>query len=466
MLFPTLQFALFFLFVWGVHRLLSPQRANGWLLGASLLFYFLWLPPYLLLLLVEIAANYLFLRRMCASAHPKRWLALSVASILGTLAFFKYGAFLIGNVNSLTTILDGPALPAPDLLLPLGISFYSFQIIALHVDVFRGEIRAPQRFRDYALFISFFPQLIAGPIVRGHELLPQLQTGAAPTIERTRRGLWLLASGLLKKVVIGDFLLAQTVESVFAAPGFSGAAMHIVGVYSFAFQIYFDFSGYTDMARGLACLLGFELPKNFEEPYLSRNPAEFWRRWHMTLSRWLRDYVYIPLGGNRKSRVRTGLNLLATMLLGGLWHGAGWNFVVWGGLHGVLLAAHRAFGTRADPERPLTWKDMPAVVLCFHAVCALWVFFRATDLSDALLILRTILVESWGPLPVWEMAVLVALAFFHLAERGLRPRLAALRARLGQGWMGTATEGFAFGAVIALTVAASGKGVEFIYFQF
>ena len=201
------------------------------------------------------------------------------------------------------------------------------------------------------------------------------------TPERTRRGLWLIASGIGKKMILGDFVLAPFVADVFMSPGVANAPVHWLALYSFAFQIYFDFSGYTDMARGLACLLGYELPVNFLEPYLSRNPAEFWRRWHITLSSWLRDYLYVPLGGNRRGRVRTYLNLLATMLLGGLWHGAGWNFLVWGGIHGLLLVAHRAFAGRTPTQdAPLAWRDAPKLVVCFHAVILPWVFFRAARL--------------------------------------------------------------------------------------
>ena len=199
------------------------------------------------------------------------------------------------------------------------------------------SIEAPPTFARYALFVSFFPQLIAGRILRGQEFLPQLTASARITTEKNRRGIWLIASGLPKKVILGDFLFAPLVEPIFADPGITSGPLHLLAIYAFAFQIYFDFSGYTDMARGIARLLGFEFPKNFEEPHLSRNPTEFWRRWQITPSRWLRDYLYIPLGGNRGGSFRSGSNLLITILMGGLWHGAGWNFLLWGGMHGVLL---------------------------------------------------------------------------------------------------------------------------------
>jgi D-alanyl-lipoteichoic acid acyltransferase DltB (MBOAT superfamily) len=333
MLFNTAQFVLFFALVLVVHRALPLQRRNAWLLGCSLVFYFLWIPAYLLLLLVDIGVNFALLRGMVRSSRSRLFLIASIVFTLGLLVFFKYAVFLVESFTPLTQGLLGYTPPLPEVVLPLGISFYSFQILALQIDVQRGRIDPPGGLARYALFVAFFPQLIAGPILRGHEFLPQLERGGRVEPERTRRGLWLIASGVVKKVILGDYLLAPFVNDVYGNAGVAEAPVQLLATYSFAFQIYFDFSGYTDMARGMACLLGFDLPLNFREPYLSRNPAEFWRCWHTTLSRWLRDYLYIPLGGNRAGALRTYANLLVTMLLGGLWHGAGWNFVLWGGLH-------------------------------------------------------------------------------------------------------------------------------------
>jgi D-alanyl-lipoteichoic acid acyltransferase DltB (MBOAT superfamily) len=405
---------------------------------------------------------------MLRSSRPRIFLVASIVFTLGLLAFFKYAAFLVENTAPLTQGPLGYAPPLPEVLLPLGISFYSFQILALQIDSFRGAIEPPRSLARYALFVAFFPQLISGPILRGHEFLPQLERGGRLEPERTRRGLWLIASGLLKKAILGDYLLAPFVNEVYGNPGVASAPVQLVATYGFAFQIYFDFSGYTDMARGMACLLGFELPFNFREPYLSRNPAEFWRRWHTTLSRWLRDYLYIPLGGNRRGPARIYANLLLTMLLGGLWHGAGWNFVIWGGLHGLLLSVHRRLRRHpTDAERSFTPGDIPRVFALFHAVCLFWVFFRAETFGDALLILEKLLTGSYGVAwPVLPTAV-VALCFgLHAAERGLRPRLPRIREWLGQGAFGGAIEGLALGAIAALAIAASGVGAEFIYFQF
>ena len=438
MLFPTLSFAVFLCLVLAGHRVLGNRSRAAWLLLTSLLFYFLWLPPYLLLLLADIGINYALLRGMLRSAHPKRWLTASIVFTIGILAGFKYLDFLAGIAAPFAQILWNTEVPLPHLLLPLGISFYSFQIIALHVDVYRGQIDAPPRLGRYALFVCFFPQLIAGPILRGSEFLPQLASGGEVSRERSRRGLWLIAIGLLKKVVLGDFLLSPMV----------------------------DLSGYTVMARGIANLLGFHLPLNFEEPYLSRNPTEFWRRWHMTLSRWLRDYLYIPLGGNRQGSVRTGANLFATMLLGGLWHGAGWNFVLWGAFHGVLLALHRPRRGKTDPEAPVTWRDAGSIFLCFNAVAFLWIFFRTATFGDAATVIQSIFTGPWaGAPPTWQALLVALAAALHLAERQLRPRFDQLRSSFDS-LPGAAMEGLILGAVLALVVAVSGAGGEFIYFQF
>jgi D-alanyl-lipoteichoic acid acyltransferase DltB (MBOAT superfamily) len=469
MLFHSAQFVVFFALVLAVHRLLPRRRRNAWLLCASLLFYFLWIPAYLLLLLVDLGVNYALLRALTRSARPRRWLAASVVFTLGLLVWFKYAAFAVESAAPLLAAIGGAAPPLPEVLLPLGISFYSFQILALQIDACRGHAPAPPSLARYALFVAFFPQLVAGPILRGSEFLPQLERGGEIAPDRTRRGLWLLAAGVVKKVILGDYLLAPFVDEVYAHPGVAPAPVQLLATYSFAFQIYFDFSGYTDMARGLACLLGFELPLNFREPYLSRDPAEFWRRWHMTLSRWLRDYLYIPLGGNRQGPSRTQVNLLVTMLLGGLWHGAGWTFLLWGGLHGLLLVVHRRFGRggREADERPFTASDALRVLLLFHAVCLLWVFFRAPNLAAALAILRRLFgssyVVDWPVLPALVVALCAGL---HVLERWARPRLPRLRAALGQGALGGALEGAVLGAVAALAIAASGAGAEFIYFQF
>jgi D-alanyl-lipoteichoic acid acyltransferase DltB (MBOAT superfamily) len=468
MLFNTLQFALFFAAVLLVYSSLPPSQRNRFLLCASLLFYTLWIPAYLLLLVADICVNYALLRAMVRSARPRLFLACSIVFTLGLLAFFKYAAFLVESALPALEAGFGYTPPIPEIFLPLGISFYSFQIIALAVDTSRGRIDPVRSLSRYALFVSFFPQLIAGPILRGNQFLPQLERGGQQNPERTRRGLWLIASGTLKKVVFADFLLSSFIDEVFATPGVASAQFHLIAIYSLAFQFYFDFSGYTDMARGMACLLGFELPHNFREPFLARNPAEFWMRWHITLSRWLRDYLYIPLGGNRRGSARLYANLVITMLLGGLWHGAGWNCVIWGGLHGVLLAAHRRWGRRGeDMAAPVTLRDAPRILLHFNAFCLLLAIFRAPTFGEAAIFLETLFTGSnLGGWPLLQTAIVVLCAALHVLERFASTRLPRIQEALARPWWGSAVEAAALGMVFGLAIAVSGAGGEFIYFQF
>jgi len=467
MLFNSLPFAVFLIAICLLLRAAPARSRPSLLLVASLLFYALWIPVYLLLLLFEIAVNYALLRGMLRSPRPRLWLTASIVFSLGLLACFKYAAFAVGAAAPLLEQLFGLAPGIPRILLPLGISFYTFQMLGLAIDAYRRDYAPAPGLARYTLFIAFFPHFIAGPILRGRDLLPQLEHGIMFDAVKSRRGVWLLASGLAKKTILADFLLAPFVDGVFAFPGVAPAPVHLVALWSFAFQIYFDFSGYTDMARGIALLVGLELPRNFEEPYLSRNPAEFWRRWHITLSSWLRDYLYIPLGGNRRGPARTAVNLMLTMLLGGLWHGAGFGFLVWGGLHGAWLVAQRWWRGGSTPaDTPVRWSDAPRILLCFHAVCLLWVFFRAESLADAGRFLAKLFAGSyaapWPPLP---LAVVLLCAALHPLERFARERLPRLQDALAGGWGGL-VEGFALGTLLALALAVSGAGGEFIYFQF
>ena len=468
MLFNSLQFVLFLLTSLAIYRLLPSRFRNSFLLGASLVFYALWLPAYLLLLLADILINYALLRGMVRSRRPRAYLIASIVLTLGLLGTFKYAAMLITSISPLLEGLFDISAPIPDLFLPLGISFYSFQILGFSIDTYRGEVKELPTLSRYALFISFFPQLIAGPILRGFQFLPQLARTGEVTPERTRRGLWLLGTGLAKKVIMADFLLAGFVDLVFDSQGVQSPVFYWVALYSFAFQIYYDFSGYTDMARGIALLLGFELPLNFMEPYLSRSPSEFWRRWHITLSKWLSDYLYIPLGGNRHGSLRTLANLMITMLLGGLWHGGSWNFVIWGGLHGLILVVHRILGRRSiDLEAPLSLRDIPRILVFFHAVCLAWVFFRAQDFNSALDFITNLFAGSndFG-LPIIQITIVALCVALHIAERSIRTRLPAIRASLAQKSWGDAFQGAVLGTLVALSIVVSGVGGDFIYFQF
>jgi len=361
----------------------SPRAGILVLTAASLFFYGAWRPIYLLLLIASIAANF-SLGLLMADPHRRRAVGLTgVALNLALLCYFKYTNFIFDSINMLT----GAPLPFVNIVLPLGISFFTFQQIAYLVDVMRG---APVE-RDvvsYTLFVSFFPHLIAGPLVHHAEMIPQFKRGrTSRSAVLAARGLAIFAAGLFKKVVIADNL-AQFVSPVFAhvdAGGGVTTQWAWLATLAYTLQIYFDFSGYSDMAVGLALLFGIRLPVNFRSPYKALSIIEFWRRWHITLSRFLRDYLYIPLGGNRLGEQRRYLNLMITMLLGGLWHGAGWNFLIWGGLHGLSLCinhlwqAWRGAGAkfRSGPATIVSW------AITFFVVVIAWVFFRARTAAGA-----------------------------------------------------------------------------------
>ena len=374
---------------------LSQRLAAFWLVLASFTFYGWWNPAFVPLLLISVLINFplgvqLAQRAAAGAGHQGRLLAAGVAFNLLLLGYFKYANFLASAAGGLLGTQVGPF----DITLPIGISFFTFTQIAFLVDASRGAAKE-YKLLHYGLFVSYFPHLVAGPILHHREMMPQF---ADPLVYRPRWenfavGLSILSIGLFKKVVIAD-ALAPHADAVFSAAA-AGKALTLLeawsGALSYTFQLYFDFSGYSDMAIGISRLFGVRLPANFDSPYKAANIAEFWRRWHMTLSRFLRDYLYVPLGGSRRGRARTYVNLLVTMLLGGLWHGAGWTFVIWGALHGIFLAVHRAFsGTRAA-----LWLDARGaaghwigVLATFLCVVVAWVFFRAESIHVAVAMLR------------------------------------------------------------------------------
>ncbi len=384
MLFPTIEFWVWLTVIMGFYGLLLQRKAYQaglWLLLAfSVFFYYKSTGSFVLIFLGTLGFCYYATHRMISTQHArsqKIWLTISILIPLLFLGYYKYTNFLINTANAIT----GLSWKNLDIFLPAGISFYTFQMISYAVDVYRGQVR-PAGFRDYALYISFFPQLVAGPIVRASHFLPQIERPSWPEAERVASGLWLILQGLIKKVVFADYI-AQYNDLIFANPrGYSGFE-NLMAIYGYGLQIFCDFSGYSDIAIGIGRMMGFDLGINFDKPYRSASITEFWRRWHISLSSWLRDYLYIPLGGNRRGRVRTYINLLLTMLIGGLWHGASWRFVAWGGLHGLALALHRLTGGRAaPPEHPL--RRLIGWLFTFHFVLLLWVFFRAKDFSTAL----------------------------------------------------------------------------------
>jgi D-alanyl-lipoteichoic acid acyltransferase DltB (MBOAT superfamily) len=464
--FPTIEFAAFFVVVFIVSWALMPHpRAwRPFILLASYFFYG-WVDWRWVLLLIGSSVVNTFAAQVIArsesQAARKRALVLAVTFDLALLGTFKYFGFFVDEFNSL---LDGVGLGSPlpivQIVLPIGISFFTFQAISYVVDVYRGETRAAS-LMDVAILQAFFPHLVAGPIVRANELLPQLRTPRDPRAVLAGPGLFLIAGGLIKKTVIADELARQVVDPVYNDPVAHSGGEILLAFYAFAAQIYCDFSGYTDMAIGIALLLGFQLPQNFNRPYTALSLQDFWRRWHMTLSRWLRDYLYIPLGGNRKGEGKTYRNLMITMLLGGFWHGASFTFLLWGGIHGTALSVER-WGRTHHPgfrmPKPLAW------FITFNVVCVAWVFFRAPNLSTAFDILGGIGLSGPSPLVTLPMVFLVvaAIAVQFFPHDMWRRAEAWLVARP------VAFQGIAIGALIVAADAAVGQqGVApFIYFQF
>jgi alginate O-acetyltransferase complex protein AlgI len=471
-LFPTATFAIFFIVVLPLSWLLMPSGARwrAFIVLASFVFYAGWDWRFCFLLAFSILWNHVFAGAIAARDDPRtrKWLlAAALAGNLGLLGYFKYYGFFVTSTNNLFALagIDLP-LEVRSIVLPVGISFYTFMAISYLVEVYRGDFR-PVGFGKFAAYLSFFPHLVAGPIVRPGELIPQLETPRDPRYVDTSRAFFLIGTGLFMKVVIANHLAANIVDPVYGAPNQHSSLEVLVATYGYAVQIYADFFGYTNMAIGFALLLGFQFPQNFDAPYAAVSIQDFWRRWHMTLSRWLRDYVYIPLGGNRGGRLLTYRNLMLTMLLGGLWHGAGWTFVVWGGIHGVALSVERWWRERPGrTEHPSTaWRRTWQRLLTFHVVCFAWIFFRADSFSDAWDVLVR-LVTAWGePSPLVSAGVLAAIAV-GIGSQYLPRRLPlALMARFSR--MPVPAQAAILSVGLLVTHAMGPEGVApFIYFQF
>lgn len=355
----------------------------------SIYFYYKTGGLYFFLLILVSVTDFVIGRLLAATeAKPYRrgLVALSVLINLGMLAYFKYTNLFIQIANDLA---GHDVLAFRNIFLPVGISFFVFQSMSYTIDIYRRQLTPLTCWLDYFFYLSFFPQLVAGPIVRARDFIPQIrQNPLRVTREMFGRGLFLIMTGLVKKAVISDYISVNFVDRVFDNPMLYSGFENLMGVYGYALQIYCDFSGYSDMAIGIALLLGFHFNKNFDSPYKSATITEFWRRWHISLSSWLKDYLYISLGGNRKGHLRTYLNLIVTMLLGGLWHGAAWRFVLWGGWHGASLAVHKWFmahvpGFKAQGADMPRWRRIIGIVVTFHVVCFGWIMFRASDLQTA-----------------------------------------------------------------------------------
>jgi alginate O-acetyltransferase complex protein AlgI len=465
MLFQSPQFAAFFAIVVLLtvvcrHRTLR----HAVLLLASYTFYSAWDPRFLSLLVLSTVVDFVAGRRLAATTDPaarKRWLLVSLVVNLGILGAFKYFGFFTDAAANLAGWF-GLDLPRTSLeiVLPIGISFYTFQTMSYTLDIYRGRLQPEPSLLRFALYVAFFPQLVAGPIVRARTFLPQLRTDRPPRLANLPAGALLFAVGLFKKIVIADHM-ASVVDPVFSTPELYGTAALWFAALAYAVQIYCDFSGYSDMAIGIGRILGYRLPRNFDRPYSSCSPRELWTRWHISLSSWLRDYLYIPLGGNRRGSVRTHWNLMVTMLLGGLWHGANWTFVLWGFLHGAALSVHRAFRGGASTGAP----RLLSRTAMFGFLLLTWVVFRAESIPAALGMLSQMLSVSHGreALEVSRVGFLSALMLLVAVEQ------ADLSVRLEQRVRRAppALKMYAAGLLVAMSYSLSaGANRAFIYFQF
>jgi D-alanyl-lipoteichoic acid acyltransferase DltB (MBOAT superfamily) len=472
-LFNSLHFVWFFVIVYAIYRAL-PHRAQNWLLlASSYYFYAAWDWRFLSLLLASTAVDYTCARALDGTSGPRRrrlLLCLSLAFNLTLLGFFKYFNFFTDNVhvffNALGWKVDFVTL---HVLLPVGISFYTFVTMSYVFDVYRREIPATRNLLDFGVFVAYFPHLVAGPILRATMLLPQIHSPRHITATQMRDGAWLIAWGYFQKVFVADNL-AVLVNSVFDA-GLQPTGVNVLlGAYAFAFQIYGDFAGYSNIARGTSKLMGIELIENFRFPYFVRTPQEFWRHWHISLSTWLRDYLYIPLGGNRGTRAQTRRNLMITMLLGGLWHGAAWTFVLWGFYQGLLLIAYNLVARLGLVQRWLLGSASPARVLgwlvMFHLTCYGWLVFRASSLGQ-LGRMSTSLLLDFSPATVNVQGLLVPLLMHvtpllvvHACEAWFNDVLAVRRLPL-------AVRYSVYAATFYLTMLFGNfGGSDFIYFQF
>jgi D-alanyl-lipoteichoic acid acyltransferase DltB (MBOAT superfamily) len=471
--FHSLDYLLFLALVLAGYWLLARHHLSRLLLVvvASCIFYMAWQPHYIALLLAATVVDFTAGRGM-ANARSQRvkraWLVLSLVANLGLLGVFKYYNFFAGATADLLAAIGLHVQPAYlDVLLPVGISFYTFECLSYTIDVYRGKLEPTRSFPRFAFFVTFFPHLVAGPIVRPGDLLPQLERRPRLSVEMVGEGLFLIATGLVKKVAIADYLAVNLVDRVFDDPSAYHAPEVMLALYAYTMQIYCDFSGYTDVARGSAFLFGLRLPENFDRPYQSASPAEFWRRWHMTLSTWLRDYLYYPLGGSRVAPARAYFNLGLTMFLIGLWHGAAWTFVVYGLLQATAMVLHRFLyrraGRTADTVDP-GWLHALKVIGTLHFVVLSRVFFRATDLQNAGDVAAQLVTGaiSIGHVPASVLLVLGLGYAAHYTPRGLyrsaQGRFVQLPAPV-QGALLAA----AFGG---LMLVASEDVVPYIYFQF
>ncbi len=468
MIFTEFRFLLFFAVVFCIHWALPSNRGRKrWLLFVSYGFYSMWDSRFLSLIVVSTLVDYVAGRQIYGSERTRTrrlWLGLSLFVNLAMLGTFKYLNFFLESTAGLLVALGfEPNIEVLSLILPVGISFYTFQTLSYSLDIYFRRLKPVENLLDLATFVAFFPQLVAGPIVRASDFLPQLETVRRFSFEKVRPYLILFLVGFFKKACVSDNITTY-VDDFYADPASYDFAATWVGMIFFSIQIYCDFSGYSDMAIACAGLLGYELRLNFDFPYLHSNIQEFWRTWHMSLSSWLRDYVYIPLGGNRGGRWKVNRNLLYTMLIAGVWHGAGWTFIVWGLLHGLALVGYREFRQRVPaPESPSSLAVALSVAGNFCFVTYAWVLFRAPDFENALVVTRNAVGLGSGAAPhpvAGPLALFAGLALLHFVawKKLLRPL-----AEHSPAWAFSIGYGIAFPILLSLM---NGAVQPFIYFQF
>lgn len=458
----------------GLHYIVSSWQARKFiLLLGSYLFYAAWNPPFVVLLWISTIIDWIAAHRIYASTRKQQrimWLVISLMVNLGMLIFFKYGNFLLENFTALMNAIGVVYVPpAWDIFLPIGISFYTFQTLSYTIDVYRGELKPGKSFLDYALYVTFFPQLVAGPIVRAMTFLPQCVQPKRASLNQLMWGLFLMTLGLFQKIVLADGFLAGSSDFIY---GFSGALNPLdawIGVLAFSSQIFCDFAGYSTCAIGVALCFGFYLPDNFRAPYAAIGLSDFWRRWHISLSTWLRDYLYISLlGGNRMGAVRTVVNLMLTMLIGGLWHGASWTFVAWGGLHGIYLIVEHGLRSRFGDQK---WvQTLPAQftfgLFTFLLVSVTWVFFRSADFPSAWRLLGSLFGLNEGGVQLLKtidilkvLIITIGLLTVHWLLRNVRLEQAIER-------LPSAFVTFIWAGMLLAIILTQGGGDAFIYFQF
>lgn len=501
MLFNSFSFIVFFVVVIALHHMRFPWKIKKTnLLLASYLFYAVWNPPFILLLWFSTLFDFYAGRKLYQEeniARRKLLLVLSLLINLGLLGFFKYGGFLLDNFVAILSAVGIDFHPAkPNIILPVGISFYTFQSLSYTLDMYKRKGLPEKSLLDYALFVTFFPQLVAGPIVRQDELTPQFKQPHQATKEGFMKGMLLLSLGLFMKVVMADTLLAGPADQVFGASQKLETIDAWLGVLAFSGQIFFDFGGYSTCAIGVAACLGFSLPDNFRYPYAATGFSDFWRRWHITLSTWLRDYLYIPLGGNRRGVTRTYINLMLTMLLGGLWHGASWTFVVWGALHGTYLCVERFIRSKqastqailisiepalaANEKRMITKKGsfVPSflqirpysmiltALFVFFMVNIAWVFFRAADFATAWRLLNSMFginENGIALLPTIDMIKVIGITLLMLTSHWMMRNSSVLQLTRKLKWW---VASIAWALMLILVILSQKSSDSFIYFQF